>query len=370
MIQISKPYFSPESRREILSNISRILESGQLMLGPFAAQLEREFAAKHNIRHAVSVNSCTTALQVCLEFAGARGHEVLVPAAAFTTDLSVVRWVGAKPVLVDIDPETLSFDLRDLERKAGTQARAIIWIHLTGVISPQWAEIVQFAQRRGLFLIEDCAHAHGAEIDGRAAGTIGDAGCFSFFPTKLMTCGAGGIITTHRPELDVFAREMRLFGRSIESGDVVREGNDWFLDEFRACIACAQLNDFAAMLGRRRAIAARYDETLANQPGLRLMGLPDRSRPAYYQYPVFLDDRLQATEVAAALAANHGIQAKRIYRPVHQEAIFREYDDGSLRNTERVLLSSLCLPMHPGVSDEQADLVASALIAEVRKRLL
>lgn len=369
MMQISKPYFSEEQRRSILEGIAVILESGRVMLGPYAAGLEKDFAAHTGTTHAVSVNSCTTALQICLDYFKARGGEVLVPAASFTTDVSVARWAGAKPVLVDIDPATLSFDLTDLERKVTARTKGIIWVHLTGLISANYRAIVEFAKRHRLFLIEDCAHAQGATAGGKCAGSIGDAGCYSFFATKLMTCGAGGMIATGDPGLDRFAREMRLFGRSMETGEVVREGNDWFLDEFRACIAAAQLKDVDSMLARRRNLAARYEAALANQPGITVLDVPAQFTHAYYQFPVFLDARLKGAEIGKSLAAKHGVQAKPIYRPVHHEAIFTEYDDGTLLATERTLNRSLCLPMHPGLSDDDVEKAAAALVAEVRARL-
>lgn len=369
MIQISKPYFSPAQRDTILKGVAEILASGRVMLGPFAQALENDFAAHTGTAHAVSVNSCTTALQICLEYFGARGGEVLVPAAAFTTDVSVARWGGAKPVLVDIDPSTLSFDLRDLERKVTPRTRGLIWVHLTGLISPHVDEICDFARKRRLFLLEDCAHAHGASHRGRRAGSIGDAGCFSFFATKLMTCGAGGMISTGDPGLDRFAREMRLFGRSATSGEVVREGNDWFLDEFRACVALAQLGEIDSMLARRAAVAERYAAALANQPGMRLLDVPEYATHAYYQFPVFLDRRLDANAIAKALGASHGVQAKAIYKPLHREKIFTEYDDGSLKAADETLARSVCLPMHPGLAEEEVDAAAAALIAEVRSRL-
>lgn len=369
MLQISKPFFSPAQRSKILAGIAEILETGRVMLGPFAAALERDFAAQTGTAHGISVNSCTTALQICLDYLGARGGEVLVPAAAFTTDVSAARWGGAKPVLVDIDPATLSFDLADLERKATTRTKGIIWVHLTGLIAPNYGAIVEFAARRNLFLLEDCAHAQGAAIDGRKAGSIGAAGCYSFFATKLITSGAGGMIATSDPALDRFAREMRLFGRSANGGAVVREGNDWFLDEFRACVAGAQLGEFEAMLARRRALAARYTLALANQPGISLLDVPANAQHAYYQFPVFLDLRLDAGAIGQALKDEHRIEAKRIYLPVHREAIFREYDDGSLKQTETMLHRSLCLPMHPGLSEDEVERASAALVSEVRARL-
>ncbi len=368
MIQISKPHFSERQRRAILDGISDILSTGRLMMGPYLAKLEKDFAAHTGTAHAIGVNSCTTALQICLEYYGVRGSEILTPAASFTTDVSASRWCGAKPVLVDIDRATLSFDLADLERKLTPLCRGIIWVHLTGLISPRYKAIVEFARRHNLFLLEDCAHAHGAVVDEGRAGSLGSAGCFSFFPTKLMTCGAGGMITTNDPALDRFAREMRLFGRSQDTGEVVREGNDWFLDEFRACIAGAQLSELDEMLARRQMIAERYSNKLANQPGISLLDFSSKAN-VYYQFPVFLDPRLSAAEISKALGEKHGIQAKRIYLPVHEEKIFRDYASPTLKNAEETMHRSLCLPMHPELTDAEADCVAAALIGEVRARL-
>lgn len=368
MIQISKPYFPETQRRSILEGIAKILDSGRLAMGPYAAALERDFAAHTGTPHAVSVNSCTTAMQICLEYFGGRGGEILVPAAAFTSDVSVPRWGGAKPILVDIDPATLSFALDDLARKVSPRTKGIIWVHLTGFIAPNYKDIVGFARQRGLFLIEDCAHAHGAAIDGKRAGSIGDAGCFSFFATKVMTSGSGGMLTTRDPVLDQFAREMRFFGRSTTSKDVLRESNDWFLDEFRACIAAAQLSELDAMLARRHTIAAHYEAALANQPGIALLDVPANVAHAYYQFAVFLDLRLDAHKIGSTLSAKHGVEAKPIYKPVHKEKIFAEYD-ASFPAAETTLNRSLCLPMHPALTHDDVDAAAAALVAEVRGQL-
>jgi dTDP-4-amino-4,6-dideoxygalactose transaminase len=135
-----------------------------------------------------------------------------------------------------MNPETFSFDLEDLARKLTPNTKGVIWVHMIGIISQEYQKIVNFCRDHELFLIEDCAHAHGAEIDGKMAGTLGDAGCFSFFPTKVLTTGTGGMITTNNAELMVYAKEVRLLGRHIETGEIVHKSNDWFMDEIRACI--------------------------------------------------------------------------------------------------------------------------------------
>lgn len=366
-IPSAKPYFSPARRERIRDDIDHILTKGQVIMGPFARNLEAAFASGVGAHHAVSVNSCTTALQICLRYYGAKDHDVLVPSGSFVSDISAIEWEGGRPILVDMNPDTLSFDLSDLQRKLTPRTKGIIWVHLTGVISCEYTAIVDFAKRNRLFLIEDCAHAHGATVEGRQCGTIGDAGCYSFFATKLMTSGSGGMITTADPALDQFAREVRMFGRSTKTGEPVRIGNDWFLDEIRACVAYHQLAEIDEFLRRRREIAMRYSNALRNQPGLSLLNVPEGSDPAFYQYPVFLDPAVDRDALCATLKATYGIAAKRIYTPTHQEPFYRHYDDGTLRKTENTLNRSICLPMYYELTDEQVDFVASSLIVELRR---
>ncbi len=367
LIPFGKPYFSAAARRRIAEGMDRILSSGQLMLGEFTNELETGFASYVGTSAAVSTNSCTTALQICLLHYGVKGHEVIVPSAGFITDISVVRWAGGTPVLVDINPQTLSFDLDDLRRKVTPRTKGIIWVHLTGLISPQWRDIVAFARERGLFLIEDCAHAHGASVDGRKAGSLGDVGCFSFYPTKVMTAGSGGILVTSDAGLVRDARELRLFGRREGVGHVWPEGNDWFLDEIRACVAVQQLRELDEGLARRRAIARRYDERLAGVPGFERLAIPAGHEPAFYHYTVFLDPAVDYARVARQLKEHHGIATKPIYVPLHKEQVFRDLDDGTLSKSEDALGRSLCLPMFVELTDAEVDNVAEALTAELRE---
>jgi dTDP-4-amino-4,6-dideoxygalactose transaminase len=364
-ISFAKPSFSPDSRQRILAAIDGILRSGRLIFGEHNQRFESAFRALTGSTFALSTNSCTTALQICLTHYDVRDAEVLVPAAAFITDVSVIRWCGGVPVLVDIDPQTLSFDLDDLRRKLTPRTKGIIWIHLTGFISPAWREIVAFAREAGLFLIEDCAHAHGASVEGRQAGSLGDAGCFSFFATKVLTCGTGGMIVTNDDALASTAKELRLFGRDKGSGPVVRAGNDWFLDELRACLACEQTLELPEFLRRRRAVASRYQTRFSEASALRLLYIPEDNHPAWYHYTVFVSESVDITALMKNLACKHGIPSRAIYPPIHEELIFRYLDDGTLGRTAHTLHRSLCLPMHAELTESDADTVADAVIQEL-----
>jgi dTDP-4-amino-4,6-dideoxygalactose transaminase len=363
---LARPYFSESSRNAICEDIDSILASGRLMLGPYARKLEQGMAEAIGVPHAVSVNSCTTALTIALQYYGVQGGEVLVPSGSFVTDVSAVLFAGAEPVLVDMNPENLSFDLKDLARKISDKTKAIIWVHLTGVISPEYRQILDIASAAGLPVIEDAAQAHGSTAEGAVAGSIGDVGCFSFYPTKVMTCGSGGLLTTRDAELKRYAEEMRLFGKDADTGDVKNLGNDWFLDEIRACIAYHQYLELPGMVERRRSLAATYELNLLNQPGIRLLADTEGFEPSYYQYAVFLDDRIDSQRLRNQLREKHGIESKPIYKPTHHESVFRRYDTGDLLGTTQALTRSLCLPLHAGMTDEDAEHIARCLVSEVR----
>jgi perosamine synthetase len=366
---LMKPSFSAESRAKILSEVDKILESGQLMFGHHNDQLESGFAEFVGTNHAVSLNSCTTALTLSLQYYNVAGGEVLVPSGSFVTDVSSILFAGATPVLVDIDPETLSFDLEDLEQKITPKSRAIIWVHLTGIISSKYQEFLDLAYRHNLPVIEDAAHAHGSQIDDKMAGSLTQVGCFSFYPTKIMTSGTGGILTTNDENLANFAKEMRIFGKDLKTGEIIHLGSDLFLDEVRACIANNQLQDLPQMIESRRRAADAYRTVLRNQPGIRLIDKPDNSQPAYYQFAVFLNQDLDVQALRQRLKTVHQIEAKAIYKPTHEEPVFEKYDRGDLHQTKLLLDNSICLPMHPAIDGDVATSIAQTLVAEVRKVL-
>ena len=369
MINLAKPVYSADMRAQVASDIEAILESGRLMFGPWLRKFEDRFSDLTNRKHAIGVSTCTTALQIALTFDGVSGKEVLVPAGSFITDASVVKFAGGTPVLVNIHPDTLALDVDDLERKVTPKTCAMIWVHLTCVIAHNYQALVEFAEKHQLFLIEDAAHAHGAEIDGRPAGSFGDASTFSFYPTKVVTSGTGGMLTTDNSDLATFAREMRVFGKKESSSEIIHHGSDWFLDEIRACVGYHHTETLGEQVDRRREIAAAYDSLLANQPGLRCIDVPGNGKPAWYQYSIFLEPQIDRDKIANDLKKNHGIEAKGIYRPLHQETVFRSLDSQDLKQTEDILLRSLCLPMHVGLCEEDVRRIVKALISEIRKQM-
>lgn len=363
-IPFTKPWFPEAMRRDLLADLDSVMASGELMLGRFAKSLEQHFADLTRTTHAVSLTTATTGLQIALRHADVSGSEVLVPAASFITDVSAVQMEGGTPVLVDIDPATLSFDMADLERKVTRRTKAIIWVHLVGYIAENYRQILDFAKRHSLFVIEDASHAHGASIDSRPAGSLGDVGLFSFYPTKIMTTGTGGMLVTKDEPLAQFAQAMRLFGKDVNSGEIIHQGNDWFMDEFRACIGVHQARSLAANLERRRTAAAKYLDRLRNRRHIRCLQPQGENHPAWYQFPVFLGDGIDS-EIIRQEMNSRNIACKQIYKPVHHETLFAEMNRPGLEGAERALGQSLCLPMFVDITVEEIDHIVDVLLDTV-----
>ena len=366
-LPLFKTYFSDDCRQKIVSDINNILNNGQLMMGPFKDKFERLFCETIGIPHAISVNSGTTALTICLQYFDVAGKVVLVPSGSFVTSISSIIFAGGKPVLVDMNPETLSFDLNDLENKISSETKGMIWVHLTGLISPEHQKIKDLAKSHNLFLIEDAAHALGASVNGSYAGTLADAGCFSFFPTKIITSGTGGMITTQDNNLKSFAEKMRLFGKDPQSKEILHLGNDWFLNEISACVGYHHLSELRNGISKRRDIANKYFIALNRIPGISMLNVPEGNLPTYYQFPVFLDESINRQELIDSLKQKYQIDTKGVYRPCHEEKVFTKYNDGTLNKTEYALNRSLCLPMYVQMTDDEISYVTDSFIQELKR---
>ena len=349
IIPLSKPYFSLKSKKSIINGMKKILDSGTLMMGKYTEVFEKNFSKKIGVQHSITTNTGTTALQIILNYYQVKGYEILVPSASFITDVSAIKWCGGTPVYVDINPKTLSFDLDKLEKSITKKTKCIIWVHLTGLISEDYKKILSICKKYNLKLIEDCSHAHGAKIDNHYAGSIGNASCFSFYPGKIMTSGTGGIITTNNKKLAEYAKQVRLFGRCKDNEkEICLEGNDWFMDEFRACIGYYQLKDLNKSLKIRKNLAQNYNNFLSDEKNLSLLKINKNNSHAYYQFSVFLNKKINREKLINKMKTKYGIISKRIYKPVHNEKIFNKIPVPKLglKTTEDVLSRSLCLPMH------------------------
>ena len=229
--------FPAEDRAEILARIDEALTSGQLTLGPIGRDLEAQFAKRHATRHAIAVSSGTSALEIILRALGVEGREVLVPANTFFATAAAVVHAGARVRFVECNPATMAFDLDDVAARIGPDTAAVIAVHIGGLISPELPELAQLCEERGIALVEDAAHAHGSSLGGRPAGTFGVAAAFSFYPTKVIAGGEGGMIVTDDDTIDDEARVYRDQGKgSFLANFHTRMGANWRMSEPHAAI--------------------------------------------------------------------------------------------------------------------------------------
>ncbi len=360
----SFPYFSEDSLDAITSEVRQMLKSGRLTDGPHLQEFERKFAEYNGVKYAVAVNSGTASLEVALRYFKLQGREVIVPTNTFISTPNAVIFAGGKPVFVDMNPQTLGIDVEDVKRKVTEKTAGVIVVHIAGLVCPQIDELKEFCQQKGLFLLEDSAHAHGAMIDGRKAGTFGDAGCFSFYPTKVMTSCEGGMIITNNETLAEEARCMRSCGQNADR-QMVMLGHNWRLSELAAIVGKHQLEHLDEFIAKRNQVARQYEEMLSDAKGVTLFRVASNSLHSYYKYPILLADGMDRVKVAALLKGKYGVESGHVYYPpCHMHPYYQETfgtKEGDFPNAERVLKQVLCLPMHVALTGENVKYIGESL---------
>ncbi len=346
-------------RSELEAALGRVLDSGAFTLGPEVEAFEAEFAASCGARHAVAVNSGTTALHLALLAAGiGPGDEVVTTPFTFIATACAIRYVGATPVFADIDFETRNLDPNAFAKAVTDRTRAVLPVHLYG-LPADMDPILATAEQHGLAVIEDAAQAQGARYRGRAAGTLGALGCFSFYPTKnLGALGEGGLVTTGD---DGLAEQLRLLrdwaSREKYQHDFVAYNGR--MDAFQGAVLRVKLTRLAAWNAERQRHAARYAERL-EAIGLEPPREPPGCESVWHVYAVRVPER---ERVAAALR-EAGIGTGVVYpRALHLQPAFADLGlgPGSFPNAERAAAELLALPMYPGLPPDAPDRVTQAL---------
>jgi perosamine synthetase len=365
-VPAAKPFFTSEDINGILNDIEGALKTGILTLGPHTEKFEALFADYVGVNHAIAVNSGTSALEISLRYFEVEDREVIVPTNSFVASANAVIFAGGKPVLADIKPDTLCIDPDDARQRITSKTSGIMVVHLAGLVCPQIKELQQICREYGLFLIEDAAQAHGATIDGKKAGSLGDVGCFSFFPTKPMTTGEGGIVTTDDARLAEFARSLRHHGR--EGNLHVRLGYNWRMSEVNAILGIYQLRRLEEFIKRRNEVAQKYTDALMKIKDILPIPVPSNIRHSYYKYPVLLSGGRGASELEKSLQNKYSISTGTLYYPpIHLQPNYRHlygYKEGMLPVAEETLTRELCLPMFVEINDEAVNYVIESLARE------
>lgn len=342
--------------------IRRTLDSGWYVLGREVEAFEREFADYCGTGEAIAVGSGTDALRLVLQASGiGPGDEVITVAHTALATIAAIVMSGATPVLVDVDPNTGLIDARRIEAAVTAQTRAVIPVHLYGQPADMEA-VLSTSRRHGLPVIEDAAQAHGARIGDRRAGSLGLAGCFSFYPTKnLGAVGDGGAVVTDDHDLAGKLRMIRQYG--WDAGRTARvPGVNSRLDEIQAAILRAKLPGLDADNERRRVLAERYNRALAGLP-LSLPRVPDGVEPVWHLYVVATERR---SELRSFLS-DRGIDTAIHYpQPPHRHPGYADavrIGPGGLPVTEELVERIVTLPLYPELEDAEADAVAAAVAA-------
>jgi dTDP-4-amino-4,6-dideoxygalactose transaminase len=347
-------------REEIADAVGRVFESAQFVLGEEVEAFEAEFAHYCGARHCVGVNSGTSALHLALLAAGVRpGDEVITTSFTFVATAAAIRYAGARPVFVDIDPETCLINPEKIEAAVTPRTRAILPVHLYGHCADMDA-VNEIARRHRLSVVEDAAQAHGARYKGRRAGSLAPLACFSFYPGKnLGAYGEGGAITTDDEGQARVLRELRDHGQSRKYHHE-RLGYNYRLEGLQGAVLRVKLGHLDAWNEARRERAADYRRHLAGS-GVRLLSeATDESEPVHHIFPVFTPRR----DALAAHLRDEGIATGIHYPvPVHLQKAFADlgYAEGDLPATERASRETLSLPMYAELPREAAARVAAAV---------
>lgn len=350
--------------------VLRVLRSGQYILGPEVEKLEKDFAALHGVAHGVGVANGTDAIVIALRAAGVKpGDHVVTSPFTFFASAGAIAWMGAKPVLADVELDTGLLDPAKSEAAVDAKTTALLPVHLYG----QMADMRAFralADKKKLALVEDAAQSHGASRDGVSCAQLGDACAFSFYPTKnLGACGEGGMILTRSDAVAARARRVREHGSPVRYVHA-ELGTNSRLQGIQAAALNVKLAYLVGWNERRRAIAARYDAAFAGSAEILPLARRANAVHVYHQYTVRLRGPAGRDAVIEALKAQKIAAAVHYPSPVHLQEAARPwgYGAGDFPNAETLAREVVCLPVHPFLSDADVDRVATALRTVARAR--
>jgi perosamine synthetase len=361
MIAGAQPCFPAEDRAALLADIDAALTEGALAHGRHVAAFEAACAEMAGVRHALAVSSGAAALQLAWEAVDVRGAEVVVPTETFAATATTVLRAGGAPVFADVDPRTLSPSPAMLEAALTPRVKAVALVHMFGLMSPDLPALRALCRDRGLIVVEDAAHAHGGEIDGMKAGGIGALGCFSYYATKILTTGEGGVVTTDDDRLAARVAALRNHGRAPGEAEITSPGGNYRLGEIPALLGVAQQRRLPEFLAHRRRIAAIYRAAFTGARALTPIDPAPYDGHAYWRYAVLPAPGVDREALQRRMADDHGVRLTWMYEPLcHRQPLFAAAAR-PLPGAESVCGRLINLPTHPGVSETDAARVADGL---------
>ncbi|MDG5760661.1 DegT/DnrJ/EryC1/StrS family aminotransferase [Natronococcus sp. A-GB1] len=359
-------------KKRVLTEFERMLDGdARLTMGEHCRAFEREFADYVGREHGIVTNSCTSALETVFRALEGRGEEVIVPIQTFAANASSVLTAGYELRFADIEPDDHNISLESVAERISDDTAAVVAVHFAGNVCERTAELRALCEAHDAVLIEDCSHAHGATIDGRPAGSIGHAACFSFYATKVLTTGEGGMVLIDDASLARRVAAIRNRGLDPDADDprFTHLGSNYRLSEFAAVLGRSQLERVEAFVAYRNEIARIYDDLLVGLEGADPISPPPTVRSSYWRYPVALDPGCDRTRVRDCLEAE-GITIDWAYDPpLHRQPFVTDrYDtDGVAPEGTAAMGRHVCLPIHRDLSLEDAKHVGERAVRAIRR---
>lgn len=360
------PMSSPDIDEADIQAVRDVVASGRLASGPKAEEFERSIAEYVGVEHAVAVSSGTAALHLAVRALEiGPGDEVLVPSFTFAATVNALLYEGAVPVFVEIEPQTLCIDPKDLEEKITPAAKAVMAVDILGHPA-DWDEILRVAGEHGLKVIDDSCEALGAQYKGKKIGRFGDAAAFAFYPNKQITTGEGGMVVTDDKKIADLCRSMRNHGRG-ETGawlEHERLGYNYRMSEMSAALGVSQLRRIETFLAKREQVARMYTEALERHHWIRPMAAGPDVRMSWFVYVAALAEDLERDSIMRAMQKK-GVPTRAYFPPVHLQSYIKDrfgYRGGELPVTESVARRTIALPFHNNLSEKEVGKVVEVLV--------
>ena len=368
-IPFHKPYISDDEIAEVLDT----LRSGWITMGPKTVKFEEEFAKYIGSKQAIAVNSGTAALHLALKAIDLKaGDEVVIPTTTFTATGEVVCYFNAKPILVDVDRRTHNIAISEIEKAITSKTRAIIPVHFGGQPCDM-DEIKEIAKKRNLFVIEDAAHVLPAFYKTEKVGTISDITCFSFYSTKPLATGEGGMITTENPEWSDHMKVLRLHGISKDAWKRYSKEGSWYYEvteagfkynmtDLQAALGLPQLRKVDRLWERRKEIAAKYTKAFVSLQEIVAPYIAPGRETSWHLYVIKLNVEALKIDRNSLIEKlkEKGIETSVHFIPLHRQPFYKNtfgYDSKDFPNAEWIYERSISLPIYPGMKDEEIDYV-------------
>ncbi|MFW5794851.1 MAG: DegT/DnrJ/EryC1/StrS family aminotransferase [Bacillota bacterium] len=372
------PFYRPNMGKEEVESVTESIESGWLTTGKKVKEFQERFSDFIGVKHSLAVNSCTAGLHLLLVSAGiGEGDEVITTSMTFVSTVNVIEETGATAILADINPKTFNIDVEDIKNKITKNTKAIMPVHMAGQAC-KMNEIMEIAKEHDLYVFEDAAHAVWSKYDDEMIGSFTDGAAFSFYATKNLCTGEGGMVTTNNDELAEKIKINTLHGISKDVYDrYSKKGASWYYDvvtpgfkynmpDINAAMGIEQLKKLDDMQMKRKKIAQKYNEAFKEIDGIQIPHVKDDIRHAWHLYIVLLDlDVLDINrdEFIEKLEEN-GIGSSVHFIPIHYHKYYREnydYQRGDFPNTEYVFERNISLPFYPSMAEKEIETVISTV---------